>query len=158
MDEAADLSPSPCVIDSREIQTYLPHRYPFLFVDRIIELEKYKRAIGLKNVTHNEPFFLGHFPERPVMPGVLILEAMAQVAGVLAFYSLGGRRGHIPLFTGIDKAKFRSPVVPGDQLRLELEVTRRRSDRVWAFRGQATVNRKLAAEAELQAMIITESV
>ena len=127
-------------------------------MDRIIELEPYKRAVGLKNVTLNEPFFRGHFPERPVMPGVLILEAMAQVAGVLAFYSMGGRRDHIPLFTGIDKAKFRAPVVPGDQLRLELEVMRRRSDRVWTFRGQATVDGKLAAEAELQAMIITESV
>jgi 3-hydroxyacyl-[acyl-carrier-protein] dehydratase len=154
MDEAADLSPSPCVIDSREIQTYLPHRYPFLFVDRIIELEKYKRAIGLKNVTHNEPFFLGHFPERPVMPGVLILEAMAQVAGVLAFYSLGGYQGHIPLFTGIDHAKFRAPVTPGDQLRMELTVTRRRGDRLWLFAGRASVDGKLAAEAALQAMMV----
>jgi beta-hydroxyacyl-ACP dehydratase FabZ len=125
-------------------------------VDRIIEIEQHKRAVGLKNVTYNEPFFKGHFPERPVMPGVLILEAMAQVAGVLAFYSLGGRRGHIPLFTGIDKAKFRTPVVPGDQLRLELEVTRRRGDRIWMFSGRATVNGKLAAEAELQAMMLTE--
>jgi 3-hydroxyacyl-[acyl-carrier-protein] dehydratase len=161
MDEAAEVpapTPTPLVMDSLAIQAYLPHRYPFLFVDRIIELERYRRAVGLKNVTLNEPFFRGHFPERPVMPGVLILEAMAQVAGVLAFYSLGGRRGHLPLFTSIDKAKFRAPVVPGDQLRLELEVTRRRGDRVWAFIGHATVNRKLAAEAELQAMIVTEPV
>lgn len=146
------------VMDSLAIQAYLPHRDPFLFVDRIIEIEQHKRAVGLKNVTYNEPFFRGHFPERPVMPGVLILEAMAQVAGILAFYSLGGRRGHIPLFTGIDKAKFRTPVVPGDQLRLELEVTRRRGDRIWMFSGRATVNGKLAAEAELQAMMLTESV
>jgi len=159
MDEAAaGAAPTaaPTVMDSLAIQSYLPHRYPFLFVDRIIELEQDKRAVGLKNVTFNEPFFTGHFPERPVMPGVLILEALAQVAGVLAFYSLGGRRGHIPLFTGIDKAKFRAPVVPGDQLRLELEVTRRRGDRVWAFLGRATVNGRLAAQAELQAMIITQ--
>jgi 3-hydroxyacyl-[acyl-carrier-protein] dehydratase len=158
MDDAVQApipTPPSLILDCLAIQAYLPHRDPFLFVDRIIELEPYKRAVGLKNVTYNEPFFRGHFPERPVMPGVLILEAMAQVAGVLAFYSMGGRRDHIPLFTGIDKAKFRAPVVPGDQLRLELEVTRRRSDRVWAFRGQATVNRKLAAEAELQAMMIT---
>jgi 3-hydroxyacyl-[acyl-carrier-protein] dehydratase len=148
--------PPPISMDSLAIQAYLPHRYPFLFVDRIIELEQHKRAVGLKNVTINEAFFTGHFPERPVMPGVLILEALAQVAGVLAFYSLGGRRGHIPLFTGIDKAKFRAPVVPGDQLRLELEVTRRRGDRVWAFIGRATVHGKLAAEAKLQAMIIAE--
>jgi 3-hydroxyacyl-[acyl-carrier-protein] dehydratase len=104
----------------------------------------------------NEPFFQGHFPEHPIMPGVLILEALAQVAGVLAFYSLGGRHGYIPLFTGIHKAKFRAPVVPGDQLRLELEVTRRRGDRVWSFLGRATVHGTLAAQAELQAMIITQ--
>jgi 3-hydroxyacyl-[acyl-carrier-protein] dehydratase len=159
MDDAAEVPAPPppsMVMDSLAIQAYLPHRYPFLFVDRIIEIEQHKRAVGLKNVTYNEPFFKGHFPERPVMPGVLILEAMAQVAGVLAFYSLGGRRGHIPLFTGIDKAKFRTPVVPGDQLRLELEVTRRRGDRIWMFSGRATVNGKLAAEAELQAMMLTE--
>jgi beta-hydroxyacyl-ACP dehydratase FabZ len=150
--------PPALILDCVAIQAYLPHRDPFLFVDRIIELEPYKRAVGLKNVTYNEPFFRGHFPERPVMPGVLILEAMAQVAGVLAFYSMGGRRDHIPLFTGIDKAKFRALVVPGDQLRLELEVTRRRSDRVWTFSGHATVNGKLAAEAELQAMLTMERV
>jgi 3-hydroxyacyl-[acyl-carrier-protein] dehydratase len=159
MDDAADLpepTPAPLVFDSPAIQAYLPHRYPFLFVDRIIELEKYKRAVGLKNVSANEPFFMGHFPERPVMPAVLILEAMAQVAGILAFYSLGGRRDRFPLFTGIDKAKFRALVVPGDQLRMELEVTRRRGDRLWVFIGNATVNGKLAAEAELQAMISTD--
>jgi 3-hydroxyacyl-[acyl-carrier-protein] dehydratase len=161
MNDAAEVpvpTPPPLSMDCLTIQTYLPHRDPFLFVDRIVELEPFKRAVGLKNVTYNEPFFRGHFPERPVMPGVLILEAMAQVAGVLAFYSLGGRRYHIPLFTGIDKARFRAPVVPGDQLRLALEVTRRRGDRVWAFSGRATVNGKLAAEAELQAMIIIEPV
>jgi beta-hydroxyacyl-ACP dehydratase FabZ len=159
MDDATAIPAPPSsslVIDSLAIQTYLPHRYPFLFVDRIIELEQYKRAVGLKNVTANEPFFMGHFPERPVMPGVLILEAMAQVAGVLAFYSLGGRRDYIPLFTGIDKARFRTPVVPGDQLRMELEVLRRRGDRIWVFVGTTTVNGKLAAEAELQAMLIAE--
>jgi 3-hydroxyacyl-[acyl-carrier-protein] dehydratase len=159
MDDATappESTSSPLVIDSLAIQSYLPHRYPFLFVDRIIELERYKRAVGLKNVTANEPFFMGHFPERPVMPGVLILEAMAQVAGVLAFYSLGGRRDYIPLFTGIDKARFRAPVVPGDQLRMELEVLRRRGDRIWAFVGTTTVNGKLAAEAELQAMMVVE--
>jgi 3-hydroxyacyl-[acyl-carrier-protein] dehydratase len=155
MDDAAEIPP-PLVLDSLAIQAYLPHRYPFLFVDRIIGLEPYKRAVGLKNVTANEPFFTGHFPERPVMPAVLILEAMAQVAGVLAFYSLGGRRDYIPLFTGIDKAKFRAPVVPGDQLHMELEVRRRRGDRIWVFIGHATVNGKLAAEAELQAMIVLE--
>jgi 3-hydroxyacyl-[acyl-carrier-protein] dehydratase len=160
MPEAADLQPPMpdlTTLDSLAIQTYLPHRYPFLFVDRIIELEKYKRAVGLKNVTVNEPFFSGHFPERPVMPAVLILEAMAQVAGVLAFYSLGGRRGgHLPLFTGIHNAKFRAPAVPGDQLRMELEVTRRRGDRIWLFAGRTSIDGKLAAEAELQAMMIAD--
>jgi 3-hydroxyacyl-[acyl-carrier-protein] dehydratase len=144
----------PHVMDILEIQTYLPHRYPFLFVDRIIELEKDKRAVGLKNVTHNEPFFVGHFPGHPVMPAVLILEAMAQVAGILAFYSLGGHGGHIPLFTGIEHAKFRALVAPGDQLRMELEVTRRRGDRIWMFAGRAFVGGKLVAEAELQAMMV----
>ena len=153
-DAAAGPAPTPpLMLDCLAIQAYLPHRYPFLFVDRIVELEPYKRAVGLKNVTLNEPFFKGHFPERPIMPGVLILEAMAQVAGVLAFYSLGGRRGHIPLFTGIDKAKFRTPVVPGDQLQMALEVRRRHGDRMWAFIGRASVDGKLAAEAELQAMM-----
>lgn len=147
-------TPPPYVMDSHDIQTYLPHRYPFLFVDRILELEKYKRAVGLKNVTHDEPFFAGHFPTYPVMPAVLILEAMAQVAGVLAFYSLGERRNQLPLFTGIDKAKFRAPVRPGDQLRLEVEVTRRRTDRLWHFMGLASVDGKRMAEAVLQAMLI----
>ncbi|HSF29748.1 MAG TPA: 3-hydroxyacyl-ACP dehydratase FabZ [Candidatus Tectomicrobia bacterium] len=141
------------MLDCLAIQAYLPHRYPFLFVDRIVELEPYKRAVGLKNVTLNEPFFKGHFPERPIMPAVLILEGMAQVAGVLAFYSLGGRRDYIPFFTGIDKAKFRTPVVPGDQLQMALEVRRRHGDRMWAFIGRASVDGKLAAEAELQAMM-----
>jgi 3-hydroxyacyl-[acyl-carrier-protein] dehydratase len=159
MDDAAIAPapiPPPLILDSLAIQAYLPHRYPFLFVDRIIELEPFKRAVGLKNVTSNEPFFKGHFPERPVMPAVLILEAMAQVAGVLAFFSLGGRREHIPFFTGIDKAKFRMPVVPGDQLEMALEVRRRHGDRVWVFIGRATVDGKLAAEAELQAMMIVK--
>jgi 3-hydroxyacyl-[acyl-carrier-protein] dehydratase len=159
MHEAADLQPlmpDTATMDSLAIQAYLPHRYPFLFVDRIIELEKYKRAVGLKNVTVNEPFFVGHFPERPVMPAVLILEAMAQVAGVLACYSLGGRRDHLPLFTGINNAKFRAPAVPGDQLRMELEVTRRRGDRVWLFAGRTSIDGRLAAEAELQAMMMAD--
>jgi 3-hydroxyacyl-[acyl-carrier-protein] dehydratase len=157
MDELAGFpapASPPHVMNIPEIQSYLPHRHPFLFVDRIIELEKDKRAVGLKNVTHDEPFFVGHFPGHPVMPAVLILEAMAQVAGVLAFYSLGGRGDHIPLFTGIDNAKFRAPVVPGDQLRMELEVTRRRGDRIWTFAGRASVDGKLAAEAGLQAMMV----
>ena len=145
------------IMDCLAIQAYLPHRYPFLFVDRIIEIEQYKRAVGLKNVTSNEPFFRGHFPERPDDAGSTDPRGHGPGSRGAGILFMGGRRGHIPLFTGIDKAKFRAPVVPGDQLRLELEVLRRRSDRVWSFRGQASVDGKLAAEAELQAMIISES-
>ena len=156
MDEPTELptpTTPPHIMDILAIQSYLPHRRPFLFVDRIIELEKYKRAVGLKNVTDDEPFFAGHFPTYPVMPAVLVLEAMAQVAGVLAFYSLGGCQDHIPLFTGIDNARFRAPVIPGDQLRLEVEVVRRRGNRVWQFAGVASVAGKRVAEAGLQAML-----
>jgi 3-hydroxyacyl-[acyl-carrier-protein] dehydratase len=142
------------IMDIQEIQTYLPHRPPFLFVDRILELEKYTRAVGLKHVAQDEPFFAGHFPTRPMMPAVLILEALAQVAGVLAFYSLGGRGANLPLFTGVEKARFRAQVFPGDQLRLELEVTRRRGDRFWQFAGTASVEGKLVAEAALHAMML----
>src|SRR5262245_61692487 len=137
MDDATQVPAPPRCLDSLTIQAYLPHRYPFLFVDRIIELDPYKRGVGLKNVTANEPCFRGQLPETPVMTAVLIREAMAQVAGVLAFCSLGGRHDQIPLFTGIDKAKFRAPVVPGDQLRMQLEVIRRRGERIWVFSGQA---------------------
>jgi 3-hydroxyacyl-[acyl-carrier-protein] dehydratase len=151
MDEMAT---SRAIMDVLEIQTYLPHRAPFLFVDRIIELEKDKRAVGLKNVTQGEPFFRGHFPTYPVMPAVLILEALAQVAGVLAFYSLEQRGAHLPLFTGVDRARFRAQVVPGDQLRLEVEVARRRGDRIWHFTGMASVDGKRVADAALQAMIM----
>ena len=135
----------------------LPHRYPFLLVDRILEIEKGKRAVGLKNVTVNEPFFQGHFPGRPIMPGVLILEAMAQVGGVLLLHDLENRHDKLIYFTGIDNAKFRRPVVPGDQLRLEVEILKMRS---WTckLRASATVEGQLAAEAEiLSAMVDREA-
>lgn len=141
------------IMDVQEIQEYLPHRYPFLLVDRIIEIEKEKRIVGIKNVSLNEPHFVGHFPGYPIMPGVLIIEAMAQVGGVLVFYTLGRKGRNMALFTGIDKARFRTPVVPGDQIRLELTVLKRRGDRIWRFRGEAFVQEKLVAESELQAII-----
>ena len=136
-----------------EILALLPHRYPFLLVDRIVEVVRHEYAIGLKNVTLNEPFFQGHFPTYRVMPGVLVIEAMAQVGGVLVYYSDAVPPGKIPLFTGIDHGRFRRQVIPGDQLRLHLEILRRRG-LVWRFRGRAYVEATLAAEAELQAVLV----
>jgi 3-hydroxyacyl-[acyl-carrier-protein] dehydratase len=128
----------------------LPHRYPFLLVDRVLELEPEVKAVGIKNVTINEPFFTGHFPNNPVMPGVLIIEAMAQVAGILAFKS--GMSSMSVYFMSIDKVKFRKPVFPGDQLRFEVNVTHKRGN-VWKFRGNALVDGKLTSEAEFSAMM-----
>jgi len=138
------------MIDIKEILSLLPHRYPFLMVDRVTELEPNIRAVGLKNVTINEPFFQGHFPNNPVMPGVLIIEALAQVAGILAFKS--GIQGKAVYFMSIDKVKFRKPVLPGDTLRLEASVTHTRGN-VWKFSGSAFVGDKLTSEAEFTAMI-----
>lgn len=141
------------MIEIKEIMKILPHAYPFLLVDRIIEMEPGKRIVGIKNVTYNEPFFPGHFPGRPIMPGVLIVEAIAQAAGVLAFKSMPEEgQGKPVYFLGIDHVRFRKPVIPGDQLRLELEITKRRQS-IWGFKGQALVDGKLVAEAELLAML-----
>ena len=137
-----------------DIVKILPHRYPFLFVDRITELELGKRVVGIKNVSINEPFFQGHFPGNPVMPGVLIIEAMAQVGGVLARLSVSGaleKEGSI-FFMAIDKVKFRKPVFPGDQIIFEL-VPLRTGSRVWKMAGKAFVNDDLVTEAELLATI-----
>ena len=141
------------MIEITEILDILPHRYPFLLVDRILEIEPGKRAVGLKNVTVNEPFFQGHFPGRPIMPGVLILEAMAQVGGVLLLHALPERHEKLIYFTGIDRAKFRRPVVPGDQLRLEVEIVKLRS---WTckLRASAQVEGQLAAEAEILSAMV----
>jgi len=139
------------MMDIKEIQKFLPHRYPFLLVDRIIEIEPGTKAIGIKNVTFNEGFFQGHFPGQPIMPGVLIIEAMAQVGGLLAFCS-GVNVGKTVYFMSIEKAKFRKPVVPGDQLRLEINVLHQRGN-VWKFSGNAIVEEKVAAEAEFTAMV-----
>jgi len=139
-----------------DIIKLLPHRYPFLLVDRVTELDIGKRAVGIKNVTSNEPFFQGHFPGNPIMPGVLIIEAMAQVGGVLARLTLSGQQegeSKDPVyFMAIDKAKFRKPVVPGDRLRFQVEALRTGS-RVWKMAGKAFVEEALVAEAELTASI-----
>jgi 3-hydroxyacyl-[acyl-carrier-protein] dehydratase len=139
------------MIDIDEIRRLLPHRYPFLLVDRIVELELSKRIVGIKNVTFNEPFFTGHFPEKPIMPGVLILEAMAQTGGVLAFKSFPNMEGSV-FFTGIDDARFRKPVIPGDQLKLVVEVVRHRRE-IWVFNGKALVDDDVVAEARIMAML-----
>ena len=140
------------MLDSNEIKKYIPHRYPFLLVDRILEIEKGKRVTGIKNVSINEPFFQGHFPQFPVMPGVLIIEGMAQTACVFASIELGKNSESVAYFLGIDKAKFRKPVVPGDQLRYELEVIRHRG-MIYRFKGNTFVDGNLVAEAEIQAML-----
>jgi beta-hydroxyacyl-ACP dehydratase FabZ len=139
-----------------DIIQLLPHRYPFLLVDRITEIEIGKRVVGLKNVTFNEHFFQGHFPGNPIMPGVLIIEAMAQVGGILARLSVPGvleRKDKDSIyFMSMDKVKFRKPVVPGDQIRFELQALRTGS-RVWKMGGKAFVDEELVAEAELLAAI-----
>lgn len=140
-------------VEIQEIIKLIPHRYPFLLIDRIVEVEEKKRIVGIKNVTFNEPFFQGHFPGRPIMPGVLILEAMAQTGGVLAFLSIPeGERDREVFFAGIDKVRFRRPVVPGDQMRIEMEVVKQRK-LVWGFSGRAFVDGNLVCEAELLAML-----
>jgi beta-hydroxyacyl-ACP dehydratase FabZ len=131
----------------------LPHRYPFLLVDRITELEPGKRIVGLKNVTINEQYFQGHFPGMPVMPGVLIIESMAQVGGVLIYRELPEQNNKLIYFTGIENARFRRPVVPGDQLRIEIDVLNRRNN-FGKMRGRASVEGKLAAEAVVTFAIV----
>lgn len=140
-------------MDIREIMNALPHRYPFLLLDRVASMEKGKHLTALKNVTVNEEFFNGHFPSFPVMPGVLIVEALAQAGGILALQDLGGELGNRKIFfMSIEKAKFRKPVVPGDQLRLEVGIQRRRNT-IWKMEGKAYVDDVLVADALLQAMI-----
>ncbi|WP_374259798.1 3-hydroxyacyl-ACP dehydratase FabZ [Zoogloea sp.] len=142
------------MIDINEIKKYIPHRYPFLLVDRILELEEGKRVVGLKNVTVNEPFFPGHFPHSPVMPGVLIIEALAQAAAVLAFKT----EGTVPdedamvYFASVDNVRFKRPVVPGDQLILEAEIVRTIRN-IWKFKGVAKVAGEVATEAEFMCAI-----
>ena len=137
-------------MDIKEIMRHLPHRYPFLLVDRVLEMELGSRITALKNVTMNEPFFPGHFPHHPVMPGVLIIEALAQAAGILAFATAGGTvsENSVIYFVGIDNARFKRPVVPGDQLHLQATITKNMRG-IWKFSAQALVDGQLASEAEL---------
>jgi 3-hydroxyacyl-[acyl-carrier-protein] dehydratase len=138
-------------MDVNAIMKILPHRYPFLLVDRIVELEHGKRCVGIKNVSINEPFFPGHFPGHPVMPGVLIVEAMAQVAGIMAYLASDEEtKKKVSYFMAIDSAKFRKPVVPGDQLRIEITTTLNRRG-IWGVDGKAFVDGALVTEASLKA-------
>ena len=141
-------------MDIKEIVRLLPHRYPFLLVDRILSGEKGKSLIGLKNVSINEPYFQGHFPSDPIMPGVLILEGMAQVGGILAYYSLPDMIGEkLIYFAGIDKVRFRRPVVPGDQLIFEMRVVKQKG-KIWKMTGKAKVEEEVVAEAEFMAAFV----
>lgn len=137
-------------MDITDIMRHLPHRYPFLLVDRVLELVPGERVTAIKNVTMNEPHFPGHFPHHPVMPGVLIIEALAQAAGLLAFKTSGKEAGPntVIYFVGIDNARFKRPVVPGDQLQLTASITKNMRG-IWKFNAQATVDGQLACEAEL---------
>ncbi len=137
-------------LDILQIQAFLPHRYPFLLIDKVIECEPGVRLLGVKNVTYNEPFFQGHFPQKPIMPGVLILEALAQSTGLLASETAGDELiGMIYYLVGIDKAKFKRPVVPGDQLMLEAKFIKSKRN-IWAFECRAEVVGEFVASAEIR--------
>ncbi len=142
------------VLDISGIMKAIPHRYPFLLIDRVVEIARDESAVGIKNVSMNEPFFAGHFPNHPVMPGVLIIESMAQTSAVLVVQTLGeDASGRVVYFMSIDSAKFRRPVVPGDQMRVRVVKQRRRGP-VWRFEGTATVNGTVVAQAVFSAMIM----
>jgi 3-hydroxyacyl-[acyl-carrier-protein] dehydratase len=143
-------------LDINQIMQILPHRYPFLLIDRVIDLRPRERIVAIKNVTANEPFFVGHFPGTPVMPGVLIVEAIAQAGGALLLTEVEDRDSKLMLFTGIERARFRRPVVPGDQLRIEIEVKAWRGDAV-RMEGRAFVDEKRAAEATVTCRLVNRS-
>jgi len=140
-------------IESQQIMEIIPHRYPFLLIDRVIHIVKDKSAIGIKNVTINEPFFEGHFPNHPIMPGVLIIEAMAQTSAILVAKTTETKSDKALYFMTIDRTKFRKPIGPGDQIHLHVTKTQNRGN-VWKFKGQALVNENIMAEANYSAMIM----
>ena len=141
------------VLDIGDIMAILPHRFPFLLIDRLMEIERKKRIVALKNVTINEPFFAGHFPNFPIMPGVLIVESIAQAGGALLLTEIPDRENKLMVFTGIDRAKFRRPVVPGDQLRIEVNVINWRP-RAVRMDGRVTVEDKLVCEARVMCQLV----
>ena len=141
------------ILDTNAIQKILPHRYPFLMVDAILEMERFKRIVGVKNVSINESFFQGHFPGKPILPGVLIIEAMAQTGGLLLLQEVPDRENKLLYFVAVDDARFRRPVVPGEQLRLEVSVVSWRGN-FCKLSGLATVNGELAAEAILMCKMV----
>lgn len=144
------------VIEIGEIMDMIPHRYPFLLIDKVTDIVPGESAIGIKNVTMNEPFFQGHFPGHPIMPGVLIIEAMAQTSAILVIETTGNRAGNVVYFMTVDQARFRKPITPGDQV--ELHVTKQRNrGNVWKFSGEARVDGKLMAQAVYSAMIVDQN-
>lgn len=144
------------ILDILQIQNFLPHRYPFLLVDKVIECEPGVRLLGIKNVTYNEPFFQGHFPQKPIMPGVLILEALAQATGLLASETAGAElEGMIYYLVGIDKAKFKRPVVPGEQLMLKATFLKSKRN-IWAFDCRAEVDGEFVASAEIRCAAVVD--
>lgn len=153
MDSSPALPALTTPMDVVEIQRILPHRYPFLMIDRVTEVERMQRIVAIKNVTINEPWFHGHFPGHPLMPGVLIIEAMAQAGGILLLMDVPDRSSKLVVFTGIDDAKFRKPVVPGDTVRFEVTVAQWRS-RAGKMNGAAYVGDKLVCEATLSCMLV----
>jgi 3-hydroxyacyl-[acyl-carrier-protein] dehydratase len=153
LNPAAETAASKTVLDINAIQKILPHRYPFLLIDRVIEVERKQRIVAIKNVSVNEPFFNGHFPGQPIMPGVLIVEAIAQSGGALLLTEVPDRADKLMVFTGIERAKFRRPVTPGDQLRIEVKVIVWRSNAV-KMEGTVTVDGKLACEATVTCQLI----
>jgi 3-hydroxyacyl-[acyl-carrier-protein] dehydratase len=141
------------MLDVNEIMSLLPHRYPFLLLDRVTEVDGHRSAVGYKNVTINEPFFQGHFPGHPIMPGVLIIEGMAQLAGCLALTTVADPAAKVIYFMSIEQAKFRRPVVPGDRLEYRVETHRQRAN-IWVMGAQAHVDGELVTEAQFKAMVV----